>query len=249
MKIKAITIDFWNTLYNSGNGIKRNEYRHEQLKNAIQSTGCNPSQIEFEDAMRASWEYFNKIWLNDSRTPAPEDTVGFFLNYMKVPYDYTILSEVARHFGEAILVHPPDLMESVPKVIEAITGKFELAIVSDTGFSKGTELRQLLEQSGIAKYFSAMSFSDETGVSKPHPKAFLTALNELSISPEEAIHIGDIEATDIIGAKNLGMKAIKFTGDPTARHGVDNNGDSLADYVADSWSDILEYIDKLRITN
>ena len=32
------------------------------------------------------------------------------------------------------------------------------------------------------------------------------------MSPRHAVHIGDLEDTDIAGAKQMGMKAIKFIG-------------------------------------
>src|SRR5690606_40365814 len=63
-----------------------------------------------------------------------------------------------------------------------------------------------LESVGIAGYFDIYVFSDETGVAKPHPEAFRRAYEPLGCLPSEALHIGDIERTDILGAKSAGMK-------------------------------------------
>jgi len=73
-------------------------------------------------------------------------------------------------------------------------------------------MSQMMEEIGVAKYFSGYSYSDETGVAKPHPLAFTTLLEKFSVKPEDALHIGDIEHTDIAGAKNIGMKAIRYDG-------------------------------------
>jgi putative hydrolase of the HAD superfamily len=73
-------------------------------------------------------------------------------------------------------------------------------------------LRDWMASQRILSYFTHLTFSDELGVSKPHPDAFLTTLSRLEVLPEEAVHIGDLPRTDIAGAKGVGMRAIRFTG-------------------------------------
>jgi putative hydrolase of the HAD superfamily len=73
-------------------------------------------------------------------------------------------------------------------------------------------LRQWMASHGILNYFAQLTFSDELGVSKPHPDAFLTTLAGLGVSPEAAVHIGDYPRTDIAGAQAVGMRTIRFAG-------------------------------------
>jgi len=242
MTLKLITIDFWNTLFDSSNGTKRNQLRMEKLVSSINSYGRKIESPEFEKAMQASWGYFNEIWKKDMRTPLPEETVGFFWNYLGLPSDNSCIEEVAKGFANSILDYPPKLLPGVKEALIKLSENYKLAIVSDTGFSPGNVLRELLKNSGIIQYFDAFSFSDETSVSKPHPKAFLTILEQLEFKPEEAIHIGDIEQTDIIGAKDIGMKAIRFNGDPTAVLSANNPKESKADFLATSWDEIFDFI-------
>jgi putative hydrolase of the HAD superfamily len=242
MRIKAVTIDFWNTLFDNSNGIQRNAIRQKALISEIDKYGLVIKQDEFAGAMSASWEYFNKIWKNESRTPMPIDTATFFWNYLKLPDDKAAIDSIVKVFGESILDHPPALMPGVEEALKKLSSDFKLGLVSDTGFSPGIVLRQLLKNVGIYDAFSSFSFSDETMVSKPHEKAFNKVLNELQIEPANAIHIGDIEDTDIRGAKNLGMLAIRFTGDPSAALTINNSPETLADMRADNWEEIVKGI-------
>lgn len=245
MPLKLITIDFWNTLFDSSNGTKRNQLRMEKLVSSIHSLGRKIESQEFENAMQASWQYFNDIWKKDMRTPLPEETVGFFWNYLGLQSENNCIEEVAMGFANSILDYPPKLLPGVKEALSKLSENYKLAIVSDTGFSPGKVLRVLLENNEIFHFFDAFSFSDETSVSKPHPKAFSTILEQLGCKPEEAIHIGDIEQTDIIGAKKIGMKAIRFDGDPTAQLNLNNPKVSEADFLASSWKEIVNIIDNV----
>jgi putative hydrolase of the HAD superfamily len=240
--IKAITIDFWNTLFDNSNGLARNAYRQEKLIREIDNYGIAVKQDEFQEAMSASWGYFNNIWLNDQRTPLPKETAAFFWQFLKLPKDEGAIDRIAFEFGESILKHPPKLMPNVKSVLEELCKDYKLGVVSDTGFSPGVVLRELMKSVDIYDYFIGFSFSDETGVSKPHEKAFKTSLDEIGCLPDESVHIGDIEATDIIGAKSLGMKAIRFTGDPTANLTINSSKETIADATADSWDEISQII-------
>lgn len=246
MTLKLITIDFWNTLFDSSNGTKRNQLRMEKLVSSIHSLGIKIESQEFEKAMQASWQYFNDIWKKDMRTPLPEETVGFFWNYFGLQSENNSIEEVALGFANSILDYPPKLLPGVKEALGKLSDNYKLAIVSDTGFSPGKVLKVLLENNEIIHFFDAFSFSDETSVSKPHPKAFSTILEQLECKPEEAIHIGDIERTDIVGAKKIGMKAIRFDGDSTAILNLNNPKESEADFLASSWEEILNIIGNIE---
>jgi putative hydrolase of the HAD superfamily len=117
----------------------------------------------------------------------------------------------------------------------------KVGLVCDTGFSPGTTLRKIMDANGIASHFDSFSFSNETGYLKPRIETFNRVLNDLRIHPEEAVHIGDLEHTDIAGAKKMGMKAIKFIG---ANHSATR--ESIADIVLDSLSDLPSALDRLQ---
>jgi putative hydrolase of the HAD superfamily len=242
MSIQVVTIDFWNTIFDSSDGEKRNKYRQKSLIETIDKLGIMITPQQFTDAMQASWEYFNRIWKNDHVTPSPLETVTFFWNYLKLPEDKESIDYIVDCFANSVLVYPPEPMPNIHGALDLLKTKYKLAIVSDTGFSPGTVLTELLKKFDLYEYFDAFSFSNETGVSKPHPKAYHTVLDQLDCKPENAIHIGDIEATDIIGAKSLNMYAIRYTGDVTEFVAKENPKMSKADIELDSWDKIPPFI-------
>ncbi|ROL57081.1 HAD family hydrolase [Bacteroidetes/Chlorobi group bacterium Naka2016] len=245
-KIKVITIDFWNTLFDSSNGTERNTLRLEKLKSAFQLLGVSVPDEEYEKAMQEAWEYFNNIWRNEQRTISTYDALLFFWNYFDAPKVEELIRDVQDTFEKSILIHPPKLIDGVREVLEFLSKNYKLAIISDTGFSPGTILRELMKINEIYDFFSAFSFSNETGVAKPHPKAFQTALQQFDCPPEQAIHIGDIEETDIQGAKNLNMYAIRYVGNHLDFLNEDTELHTIANFIATSWKEIPEIINEIE---
>ncbi|MFN3306501.1 MAG: HAD family hydrolase [Candidatus Kapaibacteriota bacterium] len=245
-KIKVVTVDFWNTIFDSSNGIERNSLRQQKLKSTFEVLGMEIPDADYEKAMQDAWEYFNRIWRSEMRTISSHDALSFFWNHFNAPKNEELLKDAVRTFEQSILIYPPKLVEGVREALETLSKKYKLAIVSDTGFSPGSVLRELLNINGLLELFSSFSFSNETGIAKPHPNAFLKVLNELDCTPEKAVHIGDIEETDIQGAKNLNMYAIRFIGNHLDFLNEDSELHTIADFVASSWSEVLEKINEIE---
>ncbi len=68
-----------------------------------------------------------------------------------------------------------------------------------------------LAQYGLLHYFpeagSRVSAAD-AGYLKPHPRAFQGVLDALSVTPQEAVFVGDNPVADIAGAQGLGMRGV-----------------------------------------
>lgn len=68
----------------------------------------------------------------------------------------------------------------------------------------------------------------------PHRLMFDAAAKGLEVQPNELLHIGDTESTDIDGARNVGAAAALFADDNT------KHADSTwADYVFHTWDAFL----------
>ena len=113
---------------------------------------------------------------------------------------------------EVILESPPRTVEGVPETLPLLAEHYALAVVCDAAMTPGRVLRRVLELHGLGQWFAAFFFSDEHGWSKPDPRAFLTPLAALGVAPHEAVHVGDIQRTDIAGAQAAGLRAIHFVG-------------------------------------
>lgn len=90
-------------------------------------------------------------------------------------------------------------------------------------------------------HFAGLSFSDEVGMAKPHSHIFELTVEKLDCELEEAVHIGDSEYSDIVGAKKANMKAILFTG--INEKYKDN---STADFVIHSYYELMGVLERLE---
>ena len=242
MKVQAVTIDFWNTIYDSSNGKLRNAYRQRVLIEEMDKTGVLIMGEKYDEAMKATWQYFEDIWTKEHRTPTAYDCVSFIWKHLDLPDSKESMDTVIKAFEDSVLIHPPQILEGAKEALEALANKFPIALISDTGFSPGTILLEQMRKDGLDQYFKGFSFSNETGVAKPHEKAFRTALEFTQSKAEDTVHIGDIEQTDIKGAKSYGMKAIRYSGSVTDYVSVRNSKETIADHEFYHWDKIVELI-------
>lgn len=68
----------------------------------------------------------------------------------------------------------------------------------------------------------AVFISDQIGISKPNPKLYQTALNDLCLSAPEVMYVGDSLEHDIAPPQSIGM--ITVWARRAARHGLDGTG-------------------------
>lgn len=233
MPIKAITFDFWNTLYYDHQIMyDRHNKRVNYLKDTLIRNGYD-GELDLEGSFKYCWEHFDKIWKGESRTLNARELVNVGCRWLGVNLPEDEINSVSKYFEEVLLENPPVLFEGVKETIPKLSERFKLGIISDTAYTSGRVLRKLLEKDGLLTYFGAFTFSDEAGRSKPHISVFQSTLNGLSVKSEEAIHIGDNEDTDIKGAIEAGMKAVMFKGAYEREISF-----TEADYIANDWREL-----------
>lgn len=235
MTIRAITFDFWGTLFRDANGTERHSLRVKALQGA---TGV--SEGEADEALQDIMAYFLQKHLETQHTLTPKDAVQLACNRFGVSIADDVSAELAGVFGTAILVHPPAPIEHALEAVKAAAARVPVALISDTGFSPGRNLRVLLEQEGFLPSFTATTFSDETGVAKPQRFMFENTAEQLGVAAHELLHIGDLEPTDIVGAHQVHSKAGLFT-EVNARYAEVTR----ADFIFPSWSHFLELLPDL----
>jgi 2-haloalkanoic acid dehalogenase type II len=146
-------------------------------------------------------------------------------DFQETTYHF-VLRELLKEVGyaevdEAILRSALDAMYSITQtnwMLEEDTlttlqklksKKYQFGIFSNAGDDQ--DVQELIESFGIRSYFDFVLTSAACYYRKPHPRAFEMALAQWSISPKEAIMIGDTLQADIYGAKSLGMQTIWIT--------------------------------------
>jgi len=100
----------------------------------------------------------------------------------------------------------------------------------------GRVVRRHLDRLGLLSELESQAFSDEVGIPKPHRRAFESALAPLRVPPDAAVHVGDLRATDVAGARALGMTTVRIR----AAHDDADANERDADYVVDSHAELSE---------
>ena len=237
--MKLITFDFWNTLFLDTHEDVRHRKRINFAHTIFSRHQDRLAMERVEEAFRAGHEEFSKQW-NERLAFTMSHHVQKMIRFLQLEIPEPDVSSVVDFFETILLDHPPLLIPNADTAVLHATSKMKVGIVSDAGYTPGRILRKILDRNGFEGCFQYYSFSNETGVLKPNKQAFLKILEETGIEPEDAVHIGDLEASDISGAKEVGMKAIKYVGsNPT------ESRESIADAVIDDLKELAAVLETL----
>jgi FMN phosphatase YigB (HAD superfamily) len=210
--IRAITFDFWNTLF-VAEFRASGQVRQQWIKQALQQAGyIELTDARIEQAIHRTWKEWDRVWEHEQRTFGADRWVSLVLADLGVSPTQAERDRLIQAMERSGLEVKPPLMDGLDTLLPRLAQRYRLAVICDTGLAPGWLLRQWMEAQGILRHFSHLTFSDELGVSKPHPDMFLTTLAGLGVPPEAAVHIGDYPRTDIAGAQGVGMRTIRFAG-------------------------------------
>jgi putative hydrolase of the HAD superfamily len=233
MALRAITFDFWCTLYHARSDGNASEARTDTIQRYLAAGGYQTQREQVRSALDATFQRATAVWLNEQRTAAANERVGWILEALGASLPPAPLAAMVAELEEALLTSDIVLVAGAADALRHLAPRYRLALISDAGMTPGRVLRQFMARDGILGYFQHCAFSDETGHAKPHPHQFVDTLQRLGVRAEEAAHVGDLAATDIAGARAAGMHAIMITG---VTQGQDP---SQADAVIASFAELL----------
>jgi FMN phosphatase YigB (HAD superfamily) len=235
MTIRAITFDFWGTLFRDMHGEERHQVRVDAL---VKATGANAAGAD--KALRDAMSYFLQQHILTQHTLTPIDAVEICCKAIDVAVAPDVADFLASIFADVILDFPPEPIVDALEAVKETSARVPIAIISDTGFSPGKHLRVLMERQGFTPYFTATTFSDEMGVAKPQQPMFEKTAALLGVAANELLHIGDLEPTDIVGAHQVGSKGGLFIA--VNDRFADNTS---ADYIFPCWRDFIKILPEL----
>lgn len=122
-------------------------------------------------------------------------------------YDNEI--EAAR-FGDLYVERSPvktHLCDGCLELLDQLSPQYELHIITN-GFEEIQPIK--MKSSGIKDYFNVLMTSERANCKKPGTDIFLKAMQEAKTNAKESIMLGDSYEADVIGAENVGMKAVLF---------------------------------------
>jgi putative hydrolase of the HAD superfamily len=92
-------------------------------------------------------------------------------------------------------------------MLEALSKHCEMGLIAN----QSGDIKELLEKSGLRRFFKVQVISSSVKLKKPDPEIFKLALKQAGRLASDSIMVGDRLDTDICPANTLGMTTIRTT--------------------------------------
>jgi putative hydrolase of the HAD superfamily len=246
MQIRAITFDLWDTIYEEDvvTDKLRKEKRYALIDSTLKEAGNSIEQNKLSSVLLQTETAAKREWTENHRTMGANESMCLLLSLLSMELNSTQLDRLSRRIEDITIDYPPTPFPEAQRVLSTLAQKFSLGLISDTGLTPGRVLRNMLAKDNLLQYFDVLTFSNELGSSKPHKIAFENTLKGLNALPHEAIHIGDNENTDVIGALNSGMRVIHLAKSDSIVYGNESRYHRVS-----RLEDILKHIDHVNLEN
>jgi putative hydrolase of the HAD superfamily len=241
---RALTFDYWDTLYEGGALPERVALRRTAVGALLGAYGRALPEEQLRVLYEESGREAERWWSEEHRGYTTNERLRWILERATVrPRDgCEHIAAAADAVDNALLMLPPAMLAGAWQMLRTLRRHYALAVISDTGFASGRAQDRLLEKDGARQFFNATIYSMDVGHAKPRPEIFQHAVETLGLPAHEILHIGDNERTDVKGALAAGFRAIRLDV-------VRNGGPSEAEYVARSYEELVEYLVALRVTS
>ena len=138
------------------------------------------------------------------------------------------LAEMCRGISR----HRLSLYPHVRRVLDALRGRYPLALVTD---AQSTYAHGELHRVGLLGYFDPIVVSGDHGYRKPDRRLFQLALDGMAVAAENALYVGNDMYRDIFGAREAGLKTVMFDSDQGKKAYLD----CVPDYTITDLRDLL----------
>lgn len=203
LKYKAILFDSGKVLNSSASGhwfISPNFWKYVD-----ESKFKKISAKKINHAFYEAQSYIMSIPLITTKEDEYMHFIKFYEILASFLLDLNIKQEQIEFLAKDIVYNSSKYVfyEDALSVLSKLRGYYKFAIISDAWPS----LIDVYKDNGLYTYFDSFVISSMIGVTKPDKKMYLTALEELHITAEDAVFVDD-NVTNCIGAMKLGIHGI-----------------------------------------
>jgi len=122
----------------------------------------------------------------------------------------SISVDEAQHFADHRQTIYRKTRRAVPGAIpllQFLKDRVKIGVVTNNFTA---EQRDKLDACGLTEFIDVLVTSEEAGYTKPDPRIFKIALEQLNCGANQAVMIGDSWEMDIVGATSAGIRSIWF---------------------------------------
>ena len=203
MQTRGVLFDLYGTLIIYGDMEKAWNAWYGVIYDAFRFSGLSLSKAQFRPFCEGFFERPEPADYADQLTVV-ERRLQRLASEVKVDLAQSVaLSAIERSIDvwhDYVQIDP-----SAREILATIGQSRSLALVSN--FDYAPYVHELMIRLELAPLFDTILVSDAVGVKKPHPGIFEQALQRLSLSPGETIHVGDSQE-DVEGAIGAGIRPV-----------------------------------------
>ena len=246
--LKAVAFDLWETLITNTPELSRAQERL-RVEAMAKVLGSDVSRVHA--AHRAIWNRCQELyWSLDLDVPCRRQIEHFVeLLDLDASPDEATLDELESVYANAILEALPRVVDGARDALREVRERDLLVgLISNTGRTPGSALREVLARLDLSPSIDAMVFSNEHGECKPRPSIFERLRESLGAGYDEIVFVGDNLYVDVHGAQQCGMRAILYTPRvlgtavaPPVEHGLE----IVADATIDDMRNLAEALDRI----
>ena len=196
--IKAVLIDIDDTIFDF------NKCSKNAFKKTLKKLDLSYKEKDFL--------YFNEVndilWNKQKLGKININEVFIERSIMMSKYfEHDIEKEIFNDLFVEFLYDEDEMVDDIEDLLSYLSNKYQIYAASNGIYDMQINR---LKKSNLDKYFKYIFVSDKMGYEKPDKRFFEKIMNITKYSNKNLIMIGDSIKSDIIGAKNSGIKSIYF---------------------------------------
>ncbi len=202
----------------------------------LKEFGGSAERSEIRDAL----SFVDRHFMNNYPGYINREVKEFYTSYASMVFAYLHIIDIpVKAFSKAMMEKSPPRSQwrTFADALPCLDGLKEQGCLLGLLTNWDLGARDLVKSLGIYDYFDSIVVSSEIESEKPDAKGFLLSLDNLKLEPEKALYVGDNFHDDVVGANNVGMKALlverwnkhKY---PDANYDRISNLEQIIEYVA-----------------
>jgi putative hydrolase of the HAD superfamily len=214
--IRAVAFDLWETLITDTPELSRRQERLRlaRIEQILTARGFQAEADRIEHAYRRLWHRCQELyWSSDVDIPCRRQIEHFLeaLELDAASFTEEELTELEHAYAGAALDVLPKTVDGAQDVLAQLHDRgLRLGLISNTGRTPGSVLRDVLAALGLAQHIDTMVFSNEHGACKPQASIFEELRNGLGVAYDEIVFVGDNLYADVYGSQRCGMRGVHF---------------------------------------
>lgn len=145
------------------------------------------------------------------------------------------LNIYAKQVADGCYGYVLDILKTTRKVVENLSEKYKLVLVSNFYGNINT----ILEDFGLAQFFSEVIESSVVGVRKPDPAIYALGVEAMGYAAENVLVVGDSFSKDVVPAKKVGCKVAWLEGKGWGGEEIDR---ALPDVIITDLAELLSML-------